>query len=199
MMKKISLLIMCLSLLGLSNQTENEVLKKQLENLFEASKKVNVSTPEKGKARTEIEQAIDWEEIAKLCLGETNSKKYSKGFSDFRNLLKEVITKTAFSRMDKFWENGTTAIVDKVEIKGATAHVGAKFNSKNETFALDYFLSKKGSKWMINDIAFEDMKYSVNIKEQLDAFLKEKKFNDLLEKLRKRRDELDKPSKSKSS
>lgn len=199
MMKKISLLIMCVSLIGFSNQTENENLKKQLENLFESSKKVNLATAEKGKARAEIEQAVDWEGIAKLCLGEANSKKYSKGFSDFRNLLKEVITKTAFSRMDKFWENGTTAVVDKVEVKGGTAHVGAKFNSKDETFALDYYLSKKGNKWMIHDIAFEDMKYSVNIKEQLDAFLKEKNFNDLLEKLRKRRDELDKPSKNKSS
>ena len=187
------------SLASSANSGENDILKKQLEGLFEFSKKVNLPTQEKEKARAEIEQAIDWEGIAKLCLGEANSKKYSKGFADFRNLLREVITKTAFSRMDKFWENGTTAVIDKVEVEGVKAHVGAKFNSKSETFALDYYLSKKGSKWMIQDVAFEDMKYSVNIKEQLDAFLKEKNFNDLLEKLRKRKDELDKPSKTKSS
>lgn len=188
------LLVFPLNSHSTSSAGEGEALKKQLEALFESSKKVNLPSPEKDKARNEIEEAVDWDGIASLCLGEKNSKKYQgKNFSDFRNLLKEVISKTAFSRMDKFWEKGTTSQIDKVDIQGTKAHVGAKFTSKNETFALDYYFTKKGNHWMIHDVAFEDMKYSVNIREQLDAFLKEKSFGDLLTKLRKRRDELDKP------
>ena len=171
---------------------EKEALKQQLEKLFESSKKVN--TPgEKEKSRREIEGAIDWEGIARLCLGDKNTKKYQgKNFSDFRDLLRQVISKTAFSRMDKFWSGGTKAAIDKVEVTGTQAHLGAKFNSNNETFALDYYLDKKGGRWFIVDVAYEDLKYSVNIKEQIDAFLKEKSFNDLLGKLRKKRDELEK-------
>jgi hypothetical protein len=52
---------------------------------------------------------------------------------------------------------------------------------------------------LISDIAYEELKYSANIREQLDAFLKEKSFSDLLTKLRKRSEELDKPVKTKSS
>lgn len=179
--------------------TEQDALKLQIENLFESSKKVNTPESEKEKARKEIEGAIDWEQIAHLCLGESNSKKYKgKNFGDFKDLLKEVISKTAFSRMDKFWAGGTKAQIDKVEIQGNQAHVAAKFISNNEPFSLDYYLNKKASHWVIYDIAYEDMKYSVNIKEQLDAFLKEKPFSELLVKLRKKRDELDKPAKSKS-
>ena len=42
----------------------------------------------------------------------------------------------------------------------------------------------------IYDIAYEDIQYSKNIREQIDAFLKESNFASLLDKLRKRRDEL---------
>ena len=53
---------------------------------------------------------------------------------------------------------------------------------------------------MIYDISYEDIRYSTNISEQIDAFLKDGNFATLLEKLRKRRDELieetSKPKKS---
>ncbi|MFM8270006.1 MAG: ABC transporter substrate-binding protein [Pseudomonadota bacterium] len=196
MKKIISLLVFSLFAVA----TEQDSLKLQMENLFEASKKVNAPETEKEKSRKEIESAIDWEGIARLCLGEQNAKKYKgKNFGDFKDLLKEVISKTAFSRMDKFWAGGTKAQIDKVEIQGPQAHVGAKFISNNETFSLDYYLTKKGNTWAIHDVAYEDMKYSVNIKEQLDAFLREKPFSELLVKLRKKREELDKPAKTKSS
>lgn len=185
---------------GFVKASEQDDLKLQVENLFEASKKVNNPEPEKEKSRKEIDKSIDWEGISRLCLGEAHSNKYKgKNFGEFRDLLREVILKTAFSRMDKFWTGGTKAQIDKVDITGAQAHVGAKFTSNNETFSLDYYLNKKGNQWFIHDVAYEDMKYSVNIKEQLDAFLKEKSFSDLLTKLRKKREDLDKPAKTKSS
>jgi ABC-type transporter MlaC component len=199
-MKKISILIFVLIFSFFANASEQDSLKLQLENLFEVSKKVNTPESEKEKSRKEIEGAIDWEGIARLCLGESNFKKHKgKNFSDFRDLLKEVISKTAFSRMDKFWAGGTKAQIDKVDVQGTKAHVAAKFITNGETFSLDYYLNKKGNRWSIDDIAYEDMKYTVNIKEQLDAFLKEKPFSELLVKLRKKRDELDKPAKPKSS
>jgi ABC-type transporter MlaC component len=193
----IKILILTLLLLPLntySNPTsaEGDSLKKQLEAWFEFSKKVNLPD-QKVKARTEIESALDWEGIATLCLGEKNTKKYQgKNFSEFKSLLKEVVSKTAFSRMDKFWEKGTIAEIDKIEIQNSKAHASAKFKSQGEIFSLDYYLTKKANRWVIDDVAFEDMKYSVNIREQIDAFLKEKSFGDLLAKLKKRRDELDK-------
>jgi len=167
-------------------------LRNQMEELFQASKLVNEPKEQK-KARLAIEKAVDWDEIATLCLGKQAAKKnQGKNFSDFRNLLREVVSKTAFSRLDKFWQNGTTATIDKVELNKNTAHVAAKFKSKEDVFSLDYYLNKKGSQWLIYDIAYEDLKYSENIKEQVDVFLKEKSFSDLLGKLRKRAEELDK-------
>lgn len=167
-------------------------LRNQMDELFQASKLVNDQSQQK-KARIAIERAIDWDGIAKLCLGKRAVKKYQgKNFSDFRNLLKEVVSKTAFSRLDKFWQNGTTAKIEKIEFDKNEAHIAAKFKSKEDTFSLDYYLSKKGSDWLIHDIAYEDLKYSENIKEQIDVFLREKSFKDLLGKLKKRRDELDK-------
>ncbi|NDC26146.1 MAG: hypothetical protein EBZ49_18710, partial [Proteobacteria bacterium] len=91
--------------------TEVENIKTYLNQLFESSKKVNSTSEEKEKARKTIDSSIDWDSIATLCLGPEHAKKYAgKNFGDFRNLLREVISKTAYSRMDKFWEGGTRAI-----------------------------------------------------------------------------------------
>lgn len=188
-----AIMMVFLSSLGAQGSSDTDAqLRRQMEDLFQASKLVNDQSQQK-KARNTIEKAIDWDGIAELCLGKKATKKYQgKNFSDFRNLLKEVVSKTAFSRLDKFWQNGTTAKIEKVDISKNEAHVAAKFKSKEDTFSLDYYLSKKGNDWLIHDIAYEDLKYSENIKEQIDVFLREKSFKDLLGKLRKRRDELDK-------
>lgn len=163
----------------------------RLEKLFEASKKVNMDGADKQKARETIEKAMDWEKIAQMCLGAKQAKKNAgKNFEEFRSLLKEVITRTAFTRLDKFWEGNTNYKFEKIEVQGGNVKVPAKFFVKGEPFELDYYFSKKGGEWLIYDISYEEIRYSTNISEQIDAFLKEGNFSTLLSKLKKRRDTL---------
>ena len=192
-MKRIALLTLLLTV-SLANAEEKTFtgpaaqIKTYIEELFEASKKVN--TPgQMDAARAKIENALDWDRISADALGKA-SKKAGGKLGEFKKLLKEVIVRTAYTRLDKFWEGGTTYKFDKIDVKGNTAEVAAKFTVKNEAFGLDYFLHQKGGKWFVNDIAFEGLRYSTNINEQIEAFLSEKSFNDLLGKLRKRRDDL---------
>ena len=148
--------------------------------------------PEGSKARAEINRAMDWDRIAIECVGQGAWKKQPAEKRDkFKNLLREVIEKTAYGRLSKFWKD-TTYRIDKVEVKSDEAHIPAKFYVKGQAkpFTLDYYLVDKGGKWLIHDISYEGLRYSENIHEQLDVFLKEKSFNQLLDKLRKRRDEL---------
>jgi ABC-type transporter MlaC component len=178
---------------------EAETIVKYLEELFAASKKVNTEGPEKNKSRSAIESALDWEKVAQLCLGTSRWKTTgAKNRSDFRNLLKDVIVKTAYTRLDKFWTPDLTYTFEKVEIKGGEARVPTKFTVKGEPFILEYFLFKKGGKWTIYDISYEEVRYSVNINEQIDAFLREKNFADLLGKLRKRLEDLSAEGKKKA-
>jgi ABC-type transporter MlaC component len=166
-------------------------VKGRLEELFAVSHKVNAPGNESTRARGEIDSAMDWELIAEKCLGSANWKKLpSAKRAEFRNLLREVVEKTAYGRLDKFWEGGTTYSFEKVDVNGNNAHVVAKFMSKGKPFRLEYFLNHKSGKWLIHDIEFERVRYSENINEQIEAFLREKSFNDLLGQLRKRRDEL---------
>lgn len=167
---------------------EAAAVKAEMEALFDASRKVNGA--EKSSARAKIENALDWDRVAKECLGAEYKKAGKGNLGQFKNLLKEVITKTAYTRMDTFW-NGTNYSFDTIDVKGSEAHVKATFNVKSETFALDYYLAKKGSKWWVYDIAFEDLRYSTNISEQIVAFLREKPFSALLTSLKKRRDDLE--------
>lgn len=167
---------------------EAAVLRTTMNELFDASRRIN--GVEKVQAREKIETSLDWDRIARECIGAANWKKQSeKNRTDFRNLLKEVVVKTAYTRLDKFWDNASFKY-EKIDVKGNEAHVTAKFTVNGDTFPLDYYLGKKGPRWFIHDIAFEDIRYSTNIFEQISAFLKEKPFSELLASLRKRRDEL---------
>lgn len=166
-------------------------IKKRMDALFDASHKVNAAGAEKQKSRSEIEAALDWDKVAQVCLGAANYKKQTPtNFGEFKRLLKDVVVHTAYSRLDKFWADDTKYKLSKIEVKGTTAVVVSKFSVKGETFALEYFLNKKGGHWVVWDISYEGERYSVNINEQIDAFLKERSFAGLLEKLKKRREEL---------
>lgn len=170
-------------------------VKKKLVELFEISKQVNTNGPGKAKARAELEAALDWDKISELCLGKEHVKKNSgKNFEEFKGLLKDVVIKTAYSRLDKFWKD-TTYKIDSIDVKGNDAKTVSKFYVKGEPFVLEYFFYKKNNKWSIYDISYEELRYSVNINEQIDAFLREKPFSGLLEKLKKRRAELDESAK----
>ncbi len=172
-------------------------LKDTMVDLFETSKKVSApEASEKKKAQVRIEKALDWERIAKDCLGTKRWGAQSAATrKQFKDLLQEVIVRTAFSRLDKFWRDTKKYDIEKIEMKGANAHVSTKFLVDKEDFLLEYFLAKTGGQWLIYDVSYEDLKYSENIAEQISAFMKDNNFNTLLDKLRKRRDELkeDKP------
>ncbi|MBI1861498.1 MAG: ABC transporter substrate-binding protein [Deltaproteobacteria bacterium] len=168
---------------------EPERVRQQFLDLFESSKKVNAPDGKK-EARARIESALDWETVSLNCLGKKEwAKAGGKNRLEFQNTLKEVILRTAYGRLDKFWE-GATPRFEKIEIKGSDGHIACRFYFPTEVFSIDYYVLKKGDRWLIYDLAYEDIRYSVNIHDQLEAFLKEKKMSDLLEKLRKRRDEL---------
>ena len=162
-----------------------------VESLFETSKGVNsTDAAEKNKARAKIETAVDWEAISHECLGKANWKKASAANrAEFEKLLKDVILRTAYSRLDKFW-TGTTYSVPKVDLTGSSAHVPAKFVADGEEMSLDYYFREKKHKWLLYDISFEGTRYSSNISEQIDSFLAQGNFKQLIEKLKKRREEL---------
>lgn len=166
-------------------------LKNYIENLFEQSRHLNSPDPhKKTNARNQLESAMDWDHTARLCLGGRWARESDKNRSGFKSLLKDVIIKTAFSRIDKFWEGGTTYQFDKIDVKGNRAAVVAKFMVKDDFFTLGYFFEKQGNRWAMYDLSYEDLRYGANINEQIEAFLKEKNFTALLDRLRKRREEL---------
>lgn len=174
-------------------------LKDHLEVLFDASRKINsANDAERKSARGKIETSMDWQEVAKDGLGAAEwSKTSAANRKAYTDLLQEVIVKTAYTRLDTFWD-GAKYHFSKIDIKGNKAQATAIYDVKGEKFTLDYYLLKNGGKWLIYDIAFEDIRYSENIREQIKAFLKEKGFSSLLAKLKKRRDDLNENAKKKS-
>lgn len=170
---------------------DQTAIQTYLSELFEASKNANSQGKEKEAARGRIESSVDWNKIAEMCMGGAKpwNAQSPKNREEFSKLLREIIALTAYSRMSDFWKD-TSYSFQKIEVKGSVAEVAAKFRSKKEDYILSYFLHRVGKGWRIYDLAFEDLKYSENIHEQIDAFLKEKSFAQLLDKLRKRKSDL---------
>jgi phospholipid transport system substrate-binding protein len=169
---------------------QEQTLKARMEELFVASRKVNDTGAERDEARAKIEEALDWERVSKDCLGTEWKKASASNRDKFKALLKQVIVRTAYTRLDKFW-NGTKYQFRNITVKGGSAVIDAKFTVGKESFDLEYYFYQKDKKWYIYDISFEDMRYSENINEQLVAFLKENPFPALLNKLKKRLDEIE--------
>lgn len=171
---------------------EQVAIKANLENLFKYSREVNDKNASvKSKARKIIGGSLDWKQVAKDCLGADEwNKQTAANRSNFENLLQDVVLKTAFQRLDKFWTANTTYSFQSIEVTGDKSHVGVEFVIDDEEFLLDYYLQQKNKQWYIVDIAYEEMRYSENIREQINSFLKESDFNKLLGKLKKRRGEL---------
>lgn len=173
-------------------------IKEHMEGLFDTSKKVNKPAETKAASRAKIEGALDWDGIAQACLGKNASKGNETQRNQFRDLLRDVAVKTAYTRLDTFWE-GATYKFDLIDVKGNTAHVRSTFRDKSGSgFSLDYYMVKKGGQWLINDIAVKNERYSVNIREQINEFMAQGQgnFGKLLEKLKKRREELDRDAQS---
>lgn len=168
---------------------KGEALKihKWFKDLFVASKFVNGKGSKAN--RIKIALALDWNRISRDCLGPTNWKKNPKGRVTFQALLKEIILLTAYKRMPDFWK-GATYEFEKIDVKGTKGHVGVNFIASEDSYLLEYYLLKSKNKWRITDLAVEGIRYSESINEQIEYFLREKKFRELLKRLRKRRNEL---------
>ena len=166
-------------------------LKTYLEELFDFSKKVNSEkADELNQAREKIGSSLDWEKVAEGCVGAKTWKKQSSGNREsFKKLLKDVILRTAYTRLDKFWLGGTTYLWEKLDVQGDEATAISKFTVKKERFEVVYYLHKTNT-WFIQDIAYEGERYGENINQQISGFLKEHSFPDLLEKLKRRKQEL---------
>lgn len=170
-------------------------IKETIENLFDASKKVNKPKETKDKERARIEASMDWDRISQDCMGAAWKKQSPANRDQFKKLLKDVMVKTAYSRMDTFWNNATYQFAS-IDVKGTQAEVRTKFKVDEDTFDLQYYLNKKGGNWMVYDIAYENIRYSHNISEQINGFLKGSNFAALADKLKKRREELEKDAES---
>jgi ABC-type transporter MlaC component len=186
------------SVQGAEVKGEALVLKTQMEKLFVLSKDVNSSNAAKRRAgRAAVLGALDWDRAAATCVGPKDWQKQSaKSQAAFRDLLRDVITLSAFERLDKFWADITSYTFYKFDMKAKTAFFMSEFKVKNgENYLLEYYLMKKGARWLIEDISYEGMRYKENIAEQVTSFLKENSFPKLIEKLQKRKADLQQDAK----
>lgn len=167
-----------------------------LDDLFAASKLVNSGGDPQKKSREKIESAMNWDRIAVDCLGAKQwAAQSAKNRQQFKDLLHEVVAKTAFSRLNTFWKDAAYQF-EKIEITGKEAHAMARFVIGEDNITLDYYLERAGSSWKVHDIGYEGFRYSTNINEQLTDFLRDEGFTSLLDRLKKRLDSLNKGKKA---
>lgn len=169
-------------------------IQEHLTSVFESARKVNADGADKAPARDKVQKSMDWERVAKDCLGAGEWKKAGAANQKaYKDLLQDVIIRTAYTRVDTFMKGATYTFKD-IKVKGKEAQATVIFKQGVDEFTLDYYLSKGAAGWLVYDIAFEEIRYSENIREQIQAFLadkgKAKGFSSLLAKLKERRDKL---------
>jgi ABC-type transporter MlaC component len=174
---------------------ESLKIKQRLEKLFEYTKTVDTTQKGHKRNRRKIEAAVDWNKIAIMCLGRAQWKKTKlSNRNEYASLLREIISLSAYSRMLDFWQ-GAKYEFHKIQINSNIARVIVLF-SKNDNegngdeYTFDYYLEKKKGQWFLYDLAYEELKYSETINDQIETFLEENSFAELLKRLHKRPDEV---------
>ncbi len=183
-------------------------LKSQIEKLIISSQHLKptpgVSDATDSQSKAIIESSLHWTEIARRCFDDPNAAKNSrkkrprkstydklsaKDRHEFETLLRQIVTQTAYGRLYKFWKDVSKYQVQKASANGDSGTVRVKFFVKPKPFVIDYDFRSVNGQWLIEDVVYdEDIRYSENIREQVQGYLEEKghNFRSLISKLKER-------------
>jgi phospholipid transport system substrate-binding protein len=153
-------------------------------------KNKKLSRKEKRESVTEIvESLIDLELLAKLSLGKTHwGKITAKQRQAFVELFKETLRLSYFEKLELFTDE--TVEFEKptpIKTKGSP-----KFNvvtyiiSKGDRIQVSYMLTRRNGSWRVYDLEIEGVSIRKSYGGQYNDFLREKKFEQLLVRMRKK-------------
>ena len=185
-------LALSLSLPAFGAEAENFVKGKhsELTDLVSKAK----SADDQKKLDAAFDAVFDYDGLAKATLKDSWEQRTASERSEFTALLKDLV-RNAYRR------NIKNTLGYEVDYKGeqdgdagkvvrTVAH--SKKNSREEPISIDYVVHQVGGKWLIADIVTEGSSLARNYRNQFRKVIEKKGFDELLKRMKAKRDKGDK-------
>src|SRR5262249_17442019 len=135
---------------------------------------------------------FDFGEIARRALARHWQPLTDKQRTEFVALFADLLERSSISKIELY---GGEQINDGAErVDGDTAAVATRISTKSGTeVPIDYRMLKRGDRWLVYDVNIEGVSLVANYRTQFNKIIQTSSYNDLVQKMKTKQDELTAP------
>lgn len=139
--------------------------------------------------RTIAQDIFDFPEVARRALARHWQPLTEKQREEFTALLGDLLERSYVSRIELY--GGEKISYANERLDGDTATVATRITTRSGTeIPVDYRLIKKGDKWLVYDVNIEGVSLVANYRTQFNKIIQTSSYNDLIQKLKTKQDEV---------
>jgi len=135
---------------------------------------------------------FDFNEISRRALARHWQTLSEKQREEFVGLFADLLERSYISKIELY--GGEKIQYTNERLDGDTATVATRIITKNGTdVPVDYRMHKKGDRWLVYDVNIEGVSLVSNYRTQFNKIIQTASYNDLVQKLKTKQDELTAP------
>ena len=132
---------------------------------------------------------FDFNEISRRALARHWQTLSEKQREEFVGLFADLLERSYISKIELY--GGEKIQYTNERVDGDTATVTTRIITKNGTdVPVDYRMHKKGDRWLVYDVNIEGVSLVSNYRTQFNKIIQTASYNDLVQKLKTKQDEL---------
>jgi phospholipid transport system substrate-binding protein len=132
---------------------------------------------------------FDFNEIARRALARHWQPLSDKQRTEFVGLFSDLLERSYLSKIETYGGEKIQYVGERVD--GDAASVATRIVTKSGTeVPVDYRMQKKGDRWLVYDVNIEGVSLVSNYRTQFNKIIQTGSYNDLVQKLKAKHDEL---------
>ena len=141
------------------------------------------------KIREVADDVFDWTEIGKRALARHWEARSPQEREEFSKLFADLLERSYVGKIEGY--SGEKIVYDKETIDGERAEVRTKLVTKAGTqIPIDYQMQKVGDRWRVYDVKIENVGLVANYRSQFNRIIQQSGYNDLIQRLKTKQEEL---------
>jgi phospholipid transport system substrate-binding protein len=188
----------CLLVLPWAREAEagvpSDQLKSAIDRVVKTLEDPSLKGPDKALDRRRAVRKIaneifDFQEIARRSLAQHWAPLNEKTREEFVMLFADLLERSYISKIELY--GGEKILYTGERVDGDTSTVSTRIMTKNGTdVPIDYRLHKRGDRWLVYDVSIEGVSLVSNYRTQFNKIIQTASFNELMNKMRTKQDEL---------
>lgn len=189
-------LLLCAATMPASSPTESA--KATINEVLEILNDESLKQPDRLKERrrrleTVIGRRFDYEEMSKRTLAAHWPKRSEAEKRDFVQAFREFLSAVYGDKIEGYSGEQVEYLQERRE--GGYAEVRTRIVSNKVNLPMDYRLMSKDGDWRVYDVVADGVSLVRNYRGQFDKVIRESSFADLVDKLRKKSEDIKPPQK----